>query len=153
MPFAFFIGIVYFFVFFLFYFYPFIASVALSFSSFICICVCSYPSLLLFFNLRDLYHGLWLTIDFNTFVLWWGWGRGEERTEGGLSCGKSRGVIRGVYFMVDRLSFCTGSVWSLFFRCWGEDSVDVIETLSLRNLCSLHLCICEVKCRNLIISL
>ena len=43
------------------------------------------------------------------------------------------GVRSGVHFVVDRHSFCTGGVWSFFSRL-GRESVDVIETLSLRIL-------------------
>lgn len=59
------------------------------------------------FQLEGLYHGLWLTIDFNTFVLWWG-RRGEKvdyRAE------KVCGVIQGL--------FCGGSTFVLYRQCCG----------------------------------
>jgi len=56
-------------------------------------------------------------------------GGGEEKADY-ISCGGSCWV----YFVVDRLSFYIRAVlWSLFIRDWGgDDSVDVIEALSLR---------------------
>ena len=72
------------------------------------------------------------------------------RRRGGGGCG----VIWYILWWID-FRFVRAVLWSLFFfRDWGgEDSVDVIETLSLRIFVLLLLCICEVGCGNLVMLL